>query len=572
MAATTENVAQDSAKEGLSVSQWLKSEQLDCLIPKFESYPVKLSFEDFADFTEEDVREQDNKQGRHPLQKKKKKSDLCKELGLQAGERVRLLKAVKKLPNSRCLQSTRVVHVFLGPEERQIMEKLHTTHDQAVSSIQILEARMQLLELSAKKCDVQIRMTFDQLSKSLFAFHQKLLQDVDTTKKTKSTPIEDLIEKHKKDLTQLSKAKEEFKNIVSNSNINSVTRTQKLEELQKNLPKYDHVITIPALCAQSNDRSKKKMDKQMAVNDGNKRQEIKMNIDKSEKDDDDNNNNNNNNNNDNETMVIGNGEEKEEKIETDKNKDRNKDKEEEKYEKEQRSDECIDEQAKKPLIGVVFDKTHWNESLKEHLQISATNSYRILTFGPRFPESEVVLSHNNTIAMRRLDIKNGHCYVIAEDNPVYQGAHCWRIRTHNPMTGLGWVMWGICQANRRYKSYSCRDPCVWGMAPMNYYYGSKELIYDKTIKNDHFKQKDICVDMHLDLSSGQLRFVIVDFDKSNHPEVVLRGIPRNNTNGWVPHFNIHTSGLWIRVAKIPPRWYGRGLKRIPEFVENLNSS
>ena len=88
-------------------------------------------------------------------------------------------------------------------------------------------------------------------------------------------------------------------------------------------------------------------------------------------------------------------------------------------------------------------------------------------------------------------------------------------------------------------------------------------------KSIHLYQKNIDVDILLNLDDGILKIGIVGKIDNNEYEYIFNGISKTNAfGGWVPHFNLYqntnhkadTAECELRIVEIPPEFYGHQLK------------
>ena len=71
--------------------------------------------------------------------------------------------------------------------------------------------------------------------------------------------------------------------------------------------------------------------------------------------------------------------------------------------------------------------------------------------------------------------------------------------------------------------------------------------------------------MLLDADKGILKFCVVPFVEEKY-EAILRKIPIDNDEGYVPHFNLDRRGQNLKIARIPIDWYGKEKSSIFEEV------
>ena len=117
-------------------------------------------------------------------------------------------------------------------------------------------------------------------------------------------------------------------------------------------------------------------------------------------------------------------------------------------------------------------------------------------------------------------------------------------------------MWGVSQ-KKKFDKYSYMDSTVRGVAPANgCWYGNSHNNPTTT----QFKAKECEVDMLLNVDQGKLDLCVVGQNDENHT-ITLWDLPIGQ-HGWVPHFNIFTSKIQIRIAQIEPSLFGKEQKGI----------
>ena len=170
-------------------------------------------------------------------------------------------------------------------------------------------------------------------------------------------------------------------------------------------------------------------------------------------------------------------------------------------------------------------------------------------------------SDDDTCIKRLKDEGWGYKWICADIEPVNEGIHCWRVETKHEQKG-GWIVYGVSPPNKELGD-SCGQPHVWGVTYNDCWYpnGSNRL-YSGSVC-DHLYQKNIDVDILLNLEEKTLNIGIVGMLDDEH-EYKFKGISKTNEyGGWIPHFNLYlngnkcdTAGCQLRIAQIPPELYG----------------
>jgi hypothetical protein len=82
-------------------------------------------------------------------------------------------------------------------------------------------------------------------------------------------------------------------------------------------------------------------------------------------------------------------------------------------------------------------------------------------------------------------------------------------------------------------------------------------VVNKLLENNqtstHFRGDIREIDMLFNVDLGELCFQLVG---SSIAVIKFDDIPTDNQNGWVPHFDIYTKQVTIRLAKISISWFG----------------
>ena len=160
---------------------------------------------------------------------------------------------------------------------------------------------------------------------------------------------------------------------------------------------------------------------------------------------------------------------------------------------------------------------------------------------------------------------NGCRWILPDIEPVNQGIHCWRVKvdhTREDSEG-GWIVYGVSSPDPEMEDNTWGQTDVWGVAYNRCWWPSGKAT-NKGVPQ-HLYQKNLEVDISLDLEDGILKIGIVGQIDDEH-EYRFRGIGKTNKfGGWVPHLNVWVSGHYdycsdkceLRIAEIPPEMYGQ---------------
>ena len=201
--------------------------------------------------------------------------------------------------------------------------------------------------------------------------------------------------------------------------------------------------------------------------------------------------------------------------------------------------------------------------------------YEILRWSSKYKTNQLLeLSDDNRCVTRRDGIIGGSsgCYnyqwILCDVEPVFSGTHCWRLHQLNPQGT--WINYGV-GAKRMYEDDKFAPPTVWAIANNSCWYGGGPYggnhLPVGPHRNDAYvygykgRRKTLEIDIYLDADEGNMKFVVVGeigktFDGKT-TEAKLFKMPTNTKHGWVPYINTATNGgMQLRIAKIPPEWYG----------------
>eukprot|EP01084_Bolivina_argentea_P237399 398994_1 len=141
--------------ECLDLACFLQLHNLSHLKPKFDGQ--NLTIEDLINCTESDIRE------------------LCNELGFSAISRMKLIKAVKALPDAKINEPEKQI-IFLGAEEKKIIDKLNKKNELTCSNMKKLQIVIDELEKSSIECTKEVHDKYNEMV-SIMDKHRKLLLD-----------------------------------------------------------------------------------------------------------------------------------------------------------------------------------------------------------------------------------------------------------------------------------------------------------------------------------------------------------------------------------------------------------
>ncbi len=157
----------------------------------------------------------------------------------------------------------------------------------------------------------------------------------------------------------------------------------------------------------------------------------------------------------------------------------------------------------------------------------------------------LVLSDNRRAVKR---ITSGHKYVLGDTKPVFKGKHCWRVKVTD---NKHWLFFGVSE-NKSFSdsNYSNSYGCSGGT---QYYKNNNSAVQNNGISTAHLHKAQF-VDMLLNVDKGTLNICEVG-NCNTGTEAKLWNLPK--THGYVPAFNIHGTGIELRLAKISVSWYGK---------------
>ena len=79
--------------------------------------------------------------------------------------------------------------------------------------------------------------------------------------------------------------------------------------------------------------------------------------------------------------------------------------------------------------------------------------YEILKFSTKWCSNDGFEFLDSNKCIKRI-LSSTHDYrnILADCDPAFEGIHCWRVKVHNPTKCSRWVVWGIAQNGKKYKT------------------------------------------------------------------------------------------------------------------------
>ena len=180
------------------------------------------------------------------------------------------------------------------------------------------------------------------------------------------------------------------------------------------------------------------------------------------------------------------------------------------------------------------------------------NNIVSLKWNEQFKSSpEITLEHNAFVAKI---MQNGHRSACIDMKSCKNGTHCFRWKTKYYQS---WIMWGI-GVPQKYPNNSYSSQKTYGIAGSNQTYKNGVCQYNVQTNQFFGGKSEVYIDMLLDLNKGELRFVIPGLNS----EAKITGININEPMGYVPHVNMHYSGVTVQIKKIPVNWFGKNPNRV----------
>eukprot|EP01083_Nonionella_stella_P080365 220838_1 len=218
--------------EGLDTSTFLGAHGLKDLIAIFEN--AQFSIDDLLICTEKDVR------------------SICDdEFHLKPTQKIRLIKAIKSISSAEMNRKPKEAQaqvVFLGEEERKILDTLHKNSDIMAQNVKQIQIALDELSKSAMKCSKDIHQKYNEMVSILDKERTLLLHKIDTLKRKRSSELESYLRSMKSlnDATVLSA--DQCKKIAMKPNILSADRLRQMQQIsndfnQQTLHKKHHTLS-----------------------------------------------------------------------------------------------------------------------------------------------------------------------------------------------------------------------------------------------------------------------------------------------------------------------------------------
>ena len=158
----------------------------------------------------------------------------------------------------------------------------------------------------------------------------------------------------------------------------------------------------------------------------------------------------------------------------------------------------------------------------------------------------------------KLVTHNSECdysYIHADVDPIMTGIHCFRVLAHSK--NMNTILFAFIQPKDKYPEYSYSDSTCWGSTTHGFTYSGG----DDNEQGDGLElpSEQYQLDMMIDCENGEIKIGFVkDWSHQSgqeRQEVILNGLPSNNPNGWMPHFNIYDKNASLRILQIDPSLY-----------------
>jgi len=183
------------------------------------------------------------------------------------------------------------------------------------------------------------------------------------------------------------------------------------------------------------------------------------------------------------------------------------------------------------------------------LPVVTKECLQVLKFSKTYKSPDGLVLSDHRRAVKR--ISTGHKYILADTKPVKKGKHCWRVKVKD---NKHWIFFGVAEQkhhsqNNYSQSYGCSGST-------QFYKNGNGQVQVNNINTKHLHTAQF-VDILLNIDKGTLNICEVG-NCNSATEAKLWNLPK--THGYVPSFNIHGTGIEIRLAKITPSWYGKKKK------------
>eukprot|EP01084_Bolivina_argentea_P066711 121626_1 len=200
--------------EGLDLKTLLRKYDLEELLPKLEKN--KLSLEVLTNATESNLREISN------------------ILECNIVTELRFITAIKSIPNAAA--NLAKDFVFLGTEEKAILDGLHDQHKKLSHDIHQIQNAINSLERNAVECDKTIHAKCDQILSVVEKYRKSLLEKAKTTKTEKKSELEIHLNKLKQLNKNVNKAMRECQQTAIDNNKSSI----RIEQMRKIIDQCNH--------------------------------------------------------------------------------------------------------------------------------------------------------------------------------------------------------------------------------------------------------------------------------------------------------------------------------------------
>eukprot|EP01084_Bolivina_argentea_P082196 148830_1 len=121
--------------------------------------------------------------------------------------------------------------IFVGNEEKEIMEKLHKKYDNVSDDINVIQKAINDLNQSAVQCKQSLNDNLNKMIEVIEKKRRELTKEIENKQNLKQKEMNEWLNKMKYIRQIYSKRKKEFDIIVSKSDISTSTKIQKLKQL-----------------------------------------------------------------------------------------------------------------------------------------------------------------------------------------------------------------------------------------------------------------------------------------------------------------------------------------------------
>eukprot|EP01084_Bolivina_argentea_P063002 115102_1 len=192
--------------EGLDMNTFLQKHNLSDLSAKFEE--VSFTIDALTNCTEADIRE------------------LCAEFKLSVLIRMKLITAVKTLPNAKINEPSKQI-IFLGAKEKTIMDKLYKKNEVIAGNMKQVQLALDELEKSSMVCTKEVHNKYNNMVSILDKYRKSLLDNITNLKNKRKHELEQYLNQLKLLNDVSTKLSKECHQVASKADISSSLKLQK---------------------------------------------------------------------------------------------------------------------------------------------------------------------------------------------------------------------------------------------------------------------------------------------------------------------------------------------------------